>query len=85
VSLAYSYFSFLFCGSSGIHGRARGRLVAPGNTLAGTLVRQPVGRVAAGYSGLALVSWVAAFGLPGPVLGRLAGRARALAAPAGSR
>ena len=38
----------------------------------------------AGYSGLALVSWVAAFGLPGPVLGRFAGRARALAAPAGS-
>jgi uncharacterized membrane protein YhfC len=27
---------------------------------------------------------VAAFGLPGPVLGRFAGRARALAAPAGS-
>jgi MFS family permease len=36
------------------------------------------------YSGLALVSWVAAFGLPGPFLGRLSARARALAAPAGA-
>ena len=36
------------------------------------------------YSGLALVSWVAAFGIPGPVLGRFSGRIRALAAPAGS-
>jgi predicted MFS family arabinose efflux permease len=36
------------------------------------------------YSGLALVAWVAAFGVPGPVLGRLPERARALAAPAGS-
>ncbi len=36
------------------------------------------------YSGLALVSWVAAFGVPGPVLGRFSGRVRALAAPAGS-
>jgi MFS family permease len=36
------------------------------------------------YSGLALVSWVAAFGLPGPVLGRFPARVRALAAPAGS-
>ena len=36
------------------------------------------------YSGLALVSWVAAFGIPGPVLGRFPGRVRALAAPAGS-
>jgi MFS family permease len=36
------------------------------------------------YSGLALVSWVAAFGIPGPVLGRFPARARALAAPAGS-
>ena len=46
-------------------------------------LQQGLGK-SAGYSGLALVSWVAAFGLPGPVLGRLAGRARALAAPAGS-
>ena len=38
----------------------------------------------AAYSGLALVSWVAAFGIPGPVLGRFPGRVRALAAPAGS-
>jgi len=38
----------------------------------------------AAYSGLALVSWVAAFGIPGPVLGRVPARARALAAPAGS-
>jgi MFS family permease len=36
------------------------------------------------YSGLALVSWVAAFGIPGPVLGRFPARARALATPAGS-
>jgi len=36
------------------------------------------------YSGLALLSWVAAFGVPGPVLGRLGQRARALAAPAGA-
>jgi MFS family permease len=36
------------------------------------------------YSGLALVSWVAAFGIPGPVLGRFPSRVRALAAPAGS-
>jgi MFS family permease len=36
------------------------------------------------YSGLALVSWVAAFGVPGPVLGRLAARTRALASPAGA-
>jgi MFS family permease len=35
------------------------------------------------YSGAALLSWVAAFGVPGPVLGRLPARARALAAPAG--
>jgi len=46
-------------------------------------LQQGLGRSAA-YSGLALVSWVAAFGIPGPVLGRLCGRARALAAPAGS-
>ena len=46
-------------------------------------LQQGLGRSAA-YSGLALVSWVAAFGIPGPVLGRLSGRARALAAPAGS-
>jgi predicted MFS family arabinose efflux permease len=36
------------------------------------------------YSGLALLSWVAAFGVPGPVLGKLGQRARALAAPAGA-
>jgi hypothetical protein len=30
------------------------------------------------------VSWVAAFGVPGPVLGRFPGRVRALAAPTGS-
>jgi hypothetical protein len=46
-------------------------------------LQQGLGK-SAGYSGLALVSWVAAFGIPGPVLGRFAGRARALAAPAGS-
>jgi MFS family permease len=45
-------------------------------------LQQGLGRSAA-YSGLALVSWVAAFGVPGPVLGRLSGRVRALAAPAG--
>ena len=46
-------------------------------------LQQGLGRSAA-YSGLALVSWVAAFGIPGPVLGRLPVRARALAAPVGS-
>lgn len=46
-------------------------------------LQQGLGRSAA-YSGLALVSWVAAFGVPGPVLGRLPVRARALAAPAGA-
>src|SRR5215472_10126866 len=46
-------------------------------------LQQGLGKSAA-YSGLALVSWVAAFGIPGPVLGRLPARARALAAPAGS-
>ena len=46
-------------------------------------LQQGLGK-SAGYSGLALVSWVAAFGIPGPVLGRFAGRIRALAAPAGS-
>ena len=46
-------------------------------------LQQGLGKSAA-YSGLALVSWVAAFGLPGPVLGRFPGRVRALAAPAGS-
>jgi MFS family permease len=46
-------------------------------------LQQGLGK-SAGYSGLALVSWVAAFGIPGPVLGRFAGRMRALAAPAGS-
>ena len=46
-------------------------------------LQQGLGKSAA-YSGLALVSWVAAFGVPGPVLGRFPGRVRALAAPAGS-
>jgi MFS family permease len=46
-------------------------------------LQQGLGKSAA-YSGLALVSWVAAFGIPGPVLGRFPGRVRALAAPAGS-
>jgi predicted MFS family arabinose efflux permease len=46
-------------------------------------LQQGLGKSAA-YSGLALVSWVAAFGLPGPVLGRFPARVRALAAPAGS-
>jgi MFS transporter len=36
------------------------------------------------YSGLALVSWVAAFGVAGPVLGRLSGPHKRLAAPAGA-
>lgn len=36
------------------------------------------------YSGLALVSWVAAFGVAGPVLGRLSERSRSVAAPIGS-
>ena len=36
------------------------------------------------YSGLALVPWVALFGVAGPVLGRLPARARGLAAPVGS-
>jgi hypothetical protein len=35
------------------------------------------------YSGLALVPWVAAFGLPGPVLTRLPVRMRSLAGPVG--
>jgi predicted MFS family arabinose efflux permease len=35
------------------------------------------------YSGLALVSWVAAFGVPGPVLARFSARVRALAALGG--
>jgi MFS family permease len=46
-------------------------------------LQQGLGKSAA-YSGLALVSWVAAFGIPGPVLSRFPARARALAAPAGS-
>jgi predicted MFS family arabinose efflux permease len=46
-------------------------------------LQQGLGKSAA-YSGLALVSWVAAFGIPGPVLGRLPARARALAAPVGA-
>jgi MFS family permease len=45
-------------------------------------LQQGLGRSAA-YSGLALVSWVAAFGIPGPVLGRLPARLHRLAAPAG--
>lgn len=38
----------------------------------------------AAYSGLALVAWVAAFGVPGPVFSRLPERVRALATAAGS-
>ena len=45
-------------------------------------LQQGLGKSAA-YSGLALVSWVAAFGVPGPVLGRVPARLRSLAAPAG--
>src|SRR5581483_1664467 len=45
-------------------------------------LQQGLGKSAA-YSGLALVSWVAAFGIPGPVLGRFGAGARRLAAPAG--
>ncbi len=45
-------------------------------------LQQGLGKSAA-YSGLALVSWVAAFGIPGPVLGRAPARLRSLAAPAG--
>ncbi|MGE5137015.1 MAG: MFS transporter [Gemmatimonadota bacterium] len=46
-------------------------------------LQQGLGRSAA-YSGLALVSWVAAFGVPGPLLSRLPARLRALAGPAGA-
>jgi len=46
-------------------------------------LQQGLGKSAA-YSGLALVSWVAAFGIPGPVLGWLPARLRTLAAPAGA-
>jgi MFS family permease len=46
-------------------------------------LQQGLGKSAA-YSGLALVSWVAAFGIPGPLLGRCSARVRALAAPAGA-
>jgi predicted MFS family arabinose efflux permease len=46
-------------------------------------LQQGLGHGAA-YSGLALVAWVVAFGIPGPVLGRSGARVRALAAPAGS-
>lgn len=46
-------------------------------------LQQGLGKSAA-YSGLALVGWVAAFGIPGPVLGRLPARARTLAAWAGA-
>lgn len=45
-------------------------------------LQQGLGKSAA-YSGLALVSWVVAFGIPGPVLGRFPARVRALAAPVG--
>jgi MFS family permease len=45
-------------------------------------LQQGLGKSAA-YSGLALVSWVAAFGIPGPLLGRASARLRSLAAPAG--
>lgn len=45
-------------------------------------LQQGLGKSAA-YSGLALVSWVAAFGIPGPVLGRAPAWLRSLAAPAG--
>jgi hypothetical protein len=45
-------------------------------------LQQGLGKSAA-YSGLALVSWVAAFGIPGPVLGRATARLRSLAAAAG--
>ena len=38
----------------------------------------------AAYSGLALVAWVAAFGVPGPLLSRLTDRNRARIAPVGS-
>ncbi|MCZ4124638.1 MFS transporter [Streptomyces sp. H39-S7] len=37
----------------------------------------------AGFSGLSLVSWVAAFGIAGPLLGRSGPRAKRLAAPVG--
>jgi predicted MFS family arabinose efflux permease len=46
-------------------------------------LQQGLGKSAA-YSGLALVSWVAAFGVPGPVLGRVTTRTRVMAAPAGA-
>lgn len=46
-------------------------------------LQQGLGKSAA-YSGLALVSWVAAFGVPGPLLGRCPARVRALAAPGGA-
>ena len=46
-------------------------------------LQQGLGKSAA-YSGLALVSWVAAFGVPGPLLGRCSARVRALAAPGGA-
>jgi MFS family permease len=45
-------------------------------------LQQGLGKSAA-YSGLALVSWVAAFGIPGPVLGRVPARLRSVAAWAG--
>ena len=46
-------------------------------------LQQGLGRSAA-YSGLALLSWVVAVGIPGPVLGRCPAVVRTLAAPAGA-
>jgi MFS family permease len=46
-------------------------------------LQQGLGKSAA-YSGLALVSWVTAFGVAGPLLDRVSARTRALAAPAGA-
>jgi len=46
-------------------------------------LQQGLGRSPA-YSGLALVSWVAAYGVAGPLLARVAPPARRLAAPAGA-
>ncbi|OKJ99621.1 actinorhodin transporter [Streptomyces sp. CB03234] len=45
-------------------------------------LQQGLGRSAA-YSGVIPIAWVATFALVGPVLGRLPGRVRRLAAPAG--
>ena len=46
-------------------------------------LQQGLGKSAV-YSGLALLPWVAAFGIPGPALGRLPARLRELAGPAGA-